>query len=39
MISAGCTGASMGKTLSRTCRARLEFQPEYPRNTTSAFRE
>ena len=27
---------TLGKTLSRTWRARLEFQPAYPRNTISA---
>lgn len=27
---------TLGKIVSRTCRARLEFQPEYPRRTISA---
>lgn len=27
---------TLGKTLCRTCRARLEFQPAYPRTSTSA---
>lgn len=28
---------TLGKIVSRTCTARLEFHPEYPRRTTSAY--
>ena len=28
---------TLGNILSRACRARLEFQPQYPLNITSAY--